>query len=61
LPDQNFNKKINNPEKRPEKGQTECLKTEKSQTAFVVLPFLCHKERFLLQEYQNKNFIKITV
>jgi len=50
LPDQNFNKKINNPEKRPEKGQTECLKTEKSQTAFVVLPFLCHKERFLLQE-----------
>ena len=27
----------------------------------MVLPFLCHKERFLLQEYQNKNFIKITV
>ena len=30
LPDENLNKKPNNAEKRPEKGQTECLKARKN-------------------------------
>jgi len=38
LPDENFNKKQNNAEKRPEKGQIDCLKARKSQTLFAVSP-----------------------
>jgi len=44
LPDENFNKMPNNAIKRPEKGQTDCLRPEKSQTLFAVLPCLCRKK-----------------
>jgi len=47
LQDENFNKKPNSSKKRPEKGQTDCLKANnKSQTSFAVLSFPYHKEKF---------------
>jgi len=46
--------------KKARKGQADCLKARKSQTLFAVLPFLCHKKTFKLQEYQ-KNVFEITI
>jgi len=54
LPDENFNKKPNNAKNWPEKGQTDCLKAEKSQTLFAVSPFLSRKKTSNVQEYLKK-------
>jgi len=35
LPDENFNKKPNNAKKRPEKGQTDCLKANKKDKLYL--------------------------
>jgi len=58
LPDENVNEKPNTAKKRPEKGQTDCLKAGKKQTVFLVLPCLCHKKTFKLQQCQ-KNYLKL--
>jgi len=45
---------MNNAKKGPEKGQTDCLKAEKSQTLFAVSPFLSRKKTSNVQEYLKK-------
>jgi len=35
LADENFNKKPNNAKKRPEKGQTDCLKARKKNKLYL--------------------------
>jgi len=54
LTDENFNQKPNTAKKRPEKGQTDCVKVRKKAKLFVVLLFLCHKEISKLEEYRKK-------
>jgi len=41
LPDENFNKKPNSTKKRPEKGQTDCLKASKTPNFVcgIAIPF----------------------
>jgi len=51
LPDENFNKKPNIAKKRPEKGQTDCLKARKKPIFVfdIALPLLQKTSK--LQEY----------
>jgi len=46
LPDKNFNKKPNSTKKRPEKGQTDCLKARRKAELCLryCYLFLCHEE-----------------
>jgi len=54
LPDEYFNKKPNSAKKRPEKGQSDCLKTGKKASLFAVLLFNCHNETSKLQDHHQK-------
>jgi len=51
LPDEYVNKKPNNAKKKPQKGQTDCIKARKKPNFLVILLFLCHKETSKLQEH----------
>jgi len=60
LPDENFNKKPNNAEKRPEKGQTDCLKARK-KTNFICCIANPLSQKLLLYKNIKKNFSEIKI
>ena len=58
LPDENFNKKPNSAKKRPENGQTDCLKARKKPN------YLRNYHAFVTKKYLNyknykKNYFKL--
>jgi len=53
LPGENFNKKPNNPEKRPKKGQTDCLKARKRTKLYLL-----YCRSFVTKKYLNYKNIK---
>jgi len=59
LPDENFNKKSNNPKKRPEKGQTYCSKARKKPNFICGIAIPLSQRKIL--NYKEKKLFKITV
>jgi len=57
LPDENVNKKPNSPKKRPEKGQTDCLKTRKMPN-FICGIFIPLSQRKILNCKNNKKSLQ---
>jgi len=53
-PVENFNKKPNNAKKRPEKGQTDCLKARKKPNFICGIAFPFPQKASKLQEYEKK-------